>query len=180
MISQLGDKGTQLVAPSLGQRPSPRTAALPQLQVSGVRPLSRPHCKTEDRHALLCHLCAEFSEYLTILPPLLCHTRHPRGSKFSPASTLPFPSRGRCGGFSERCPCPACCPRPGRAGRRRGGTTGTRGSRTGEQSLGSVSDLVSSRAAQAGGGRVVPSDLPQTSSQAVQSVIPNHHLLPGS
>lgn len=60
---------------------------------------------------LLCHLCAEFSEYLTVLlpPPLLCHTPTPTGLEILPGfhlfSTPVLLIGGTAQGFSA-----CCCP----------------------------------------------------------------------
>lgn len=68
----------------------PGMADSPRAQAWGKQPLSQTTVKLR-MSCLLCHLCAEFSEYLTMLLPRRCFVthQHPRGSKFSLASISP-------------------------------------------------------------------------------------------
>lgn len=87
---------------SLGET-CPGMADSPCAQAWGKQHLSQITVKLR-MSCLLCHLCAEFSEYLTMLLPRRCFVthQHPRGSKFSLASIssplLSF-SSGHCPGL---------------------------------------------------------------------------------
>lgn len=100
---------------------------------------------------LLCHLCADISEYLTMLlpPPLLCHTPTPTGLEILPGfhlfSTPILLIGGTAQGFSACCsPCLAAAIRSGISWQTAWEASGKTRSNADEQSMESFSTLMGS------------------------------------
>lgn len=86
LFSALFPRAENRCVVSLGET-CPDLADTPRAQAWGKQHLSQVTVKLR-MSCLLCHLCAEFSEYLTMPLPRRCFVthQHPRGSKFSLAS----------------------------------------------------------------------------------------------
>lgn len=100
---------------------------------------------------LLCHLCADISEYLTMLlpPPLLCHTPTPTGLEILPGfhlfSTPVLLIGGTAQGFSACCsPCLSAAVRSGISWQTAWEAFGKTRSNADEQSMESFSTLICS------------------------------------